>query len=276
MQIDYKLAPAMLAHTDPRVAELREKKIDIEKFMMGLKPEDRFFIRDGFLDEWDQKRYDAEVNKIVGYIRSGFERSLGIPAEALVDHVEEMEQVFPGLKTVLGPIKEQVDKEKCRGCALKNKMGPVYDFISARKAVLAPEKLEPIRTFIPLDAFNYITGAAMDYAVMARAKIPRVILSGPPAPPKPAQQAQQLGAPRTENPDNQLRPGCTDCVRKHLAQAVILLNEVMTGYSEDPHVHRWLALGHLAEAADEALKDHPQLAEQIRKIRLDLMNEVKK
>lgn len=278
MQIDYKLSPALEKHTDPRVVELREKKIDIDKFMVALKPDDRFFIRDGILDEWDEKRYVGEVEKLVGYIRSGFERSFGIPAEVLLEHVDKMEQVFPGATAVINPIKEQVAKENCRGCALRNKVGPIYDFLASKKGALTPDQVEPIRTIIPLDAFKFITGETMDYAAMAKTRIPRVIMSGPPPPPQPQQpqQAQFQAGPRAENPDNQVRPGCTDCVRKHLAQAVILLNEVMTGYSEDPHVHRWLALGHLAEAADEALREHPQLAEQIRKIRLDLMNEVKR
>ena len=275
MVIDYRLSPAMEKHADPRVVELREKKIDIEKFIMGLKPEDHFFVRDGILDEWPGERFDRELNTLVGYIRSGFESSLGIPAEVLIDHLPDMEKVFPGITPIAAPIREQVAKENCRGCALRNKVGPVYAFLATKKEPLTPEQVEPIRTFIPADAFTYITTRTLDYKTMAASRIPRVILTGPPPPP-PAQPANPVQAPRTENPDNQLRPGCTDCVRKHLAQAVILLNEVMTGYSEDPHVHRWLALGHLAEAADEALKDNPQLADQIRKIRLDLMNEVKK
>ena len=70
-----------------------------------------------------------------------------------------------------------------------------------------------------------------------------------------------------------VRDGCMDCVKKHLAQAIILMQEVLQGYSEDPHMHKWLAIGHLAEAADEALADNPELANEIRNLRLKVMGQ---
>jgi hypothetical protein len=60
-----------------------------------------------------------------------------------------------------------------------------------------------------------------------------------------------------------MRPTCTYCARKHLAQALILMQEAVQGYPE----HRWLAIGHLAEAADELLKIHPEMAHKIRRER---------
>lgn len=48
-----------------------------------------------------------------------------------------------------------------------------------------------------------------------------------------------------------MRPPCTFCARKHLAQALVLLQEARQGYP----MHRWLAIGHLAEAADELIAD---------------------
>jgi hypothetical protein len=57
-----------------------------------------------------------------------------------------------------------------------------------------------------------------------------------------------------------MRPSCLNCARKHLAQAEILLHESKQGYPD----HFWLCMGHLAEAADELLRDHQNLADQIR------------
>lgn len=57
-----------------------------------------------------------------------------------------------------------------------------------------------------------------------------------------------------------MRPSCTYCARKHLAQALILLQESVQGYPE----HYWLAMGHLAEASDELLQAYPALANTIR------------
>lgn len=60
---------------------------------------------------------------------------------------------------------------------------------------------------------------------------------------------------------------CLDCVRKHLAQASVLLDETALGY---PH-HRWLAAGNLAEAERESRHLYPELAATIRRERLAVM-----
>lgn len=64
-----------------------------------------------------------------------------------------------------------------------------------------------------------------------------------------------------------MRPSCLDCARKHLAQALILIHETEMGYP----IHKWIAIGHLAEASDELLYDYPQMAHIIRAERLNYM-----
>jgi hypothetical protein len=60
-----------------------------------------------------------------------------------------------------------------------------------------------------------------------------------------------------------MRKRCLPCVLKHLAQAEILLNESANGYP----MHKWLALGHIAEAEAES----PQpIANYLRSIRLEI------
>ena len=68
-----------------------------------------------------------------------------------------------------------------------------------------------------------------------------------------------------------MRTSCLKCVRKHLAQASILLDESHLGY---PH-HKWFAIGHLAEAESESLLDYPKLASEIREMRVNLIENKK-
>lgn len=65
------------------------------------------------------------------------------------------------------------------------------------------------------------------------------------------------------------RETCLFCVSKHLAQAQVLLDEARQGYP----LHRWLAVGHLAEAESEALTDYPLFAQKIRCTRMVLMGQ---
>jgi len=64
------------------------------------------------------------------------------------------------------------------------------------------------------------------------------------------------------------RPTCLDCALKHISQATILLSESRQGYP----AHRWLAVGHLAEASDELIADYPVEANEIRIVRLSIMD----
>lgn len=65
------------------------------------------------------------------------------------------------------------------------------------------------------------------------------------------------------------REACLDCSRKHIAQAIVLLEESELGYP----LHFWLAIGHLAEASVELIQDHPELAHEIRNIRIEMMGD---
>ena len=66
-----------------------------------------------------------------------------------------------------------------------------------------------------------------------------------------------------------MRHGCYDCARKHLGQASVLYDESILGYPE----HRWLAIGHLAEAESEFLEIDPGMSAQIREHRVNLIDD---
>jgi len=68
-----------------------------------------------------------------------------------------------------------------------------------------------------------------------------------------------------------MRESCLDCVRKHLAQALILLTESKLGHPE----YKWLAIGHLAEAEAESVKQYPDYANLIREERLKVIVDTK-
>jgi hypothetical protein len=65
------------------------------------------------------------------------------------------------------------------------------------------------------------------------------------------------------------REDCFFCVRKHLSQAQILLDESQLGYP----THKWLAIGHMAEAESESIRYSPELATMIRATRVCIMGQ---
>lgn len=66
-----------------------------------------------------------------------------------------------------------------------------------------------------------------------------------------------------------MRESCLFCVCKHLSQAQVLMSESAKGY---PY-HKWLAVGHLAEAEDESIDEYPDLTKKIRTLRLAIMEQ---
>ena len=61
----------------------------------------------------------------------------------------------------------------------------------------------------------------------------------------------------------EIREPCIACVMKHLAQARAIAAETCKGYP----LHFFFALGHLAEAEDEALHEYPAVTDMIRHAR---------
>jgi hypothetical protein len=68
-----------------------------------------------------------------------------------------------------------------------------------------------------------------------------------------------------------MRESCSNCAKKHLTQAIILLSESKKGYPK----HRALALGHMAEAEDELIKEYPKQANKIRASRVKMEGNLK-
>ncbi len=59
------------------------------------------------------------------------------------------------------------------------------------------------------------------------------------------------------------RPACRRCTLKHLGQAAALFQEALQGYPG----HRWLAIGHLAEAEAEIEAEDHEIASRLRQMR---------
>ncbi|HEX2925039.1 MAG TPA: hypothetical protein VHP38_02075 [Ruminiclostridium sp.] len=66
-----------------------------------------------------------------------------------------------------------------------------------------------------------------------------------------------------------MRETCLFCVSKHVSQSIVLVTECCQGYPS----HIWIAIGHLAEAETESCSEFPELACEIRKVRLALMGQ---
>jgi hypothetical protein len=77
--------------------------------------------------------------------------------------------------------------------------------------------------------------------------------------PDGTQSPTTIRLPNPEFMANVPRSQCPDCTRKHIAQAIITLQESIDGHPE----HRMLAIGHLAEAVAEIRQLLPDIAAKL-------------
>jgi hypothetical protein len=65
-----------------------------------------------------------------------------------------------------------------------------------------------------------------------------------------------------------MQENCYFCTRKHLGYAEAFMQEAINGYP----LHKWLAVGQMCAAEGEIMPNHPEMAEEIRKHRVEYMN----
>lgn len=63
---------------------------------------------------------------------------------------------------------------------------------------------------------------------------------------------------------------CYFCTRKHIGYAEAFMQEAINGYPD----HKWLAVGQLCAAEGEIMSAHPEMAELIRKHRVEYMDDM--
>ena len=87
--------------------------------------------------------------------------------------------------------------------------------------------------------------------------------------PDGTQSPTSIRLPSPEFMANIPRSQCPDCTRKHIAQAILTLQESIDGHLE----HRWLAIGHLAEAVAEIRQLFPDIATRLEDTYRQMMKE---
>ena len=209
-------------------------------------------------------------NDIIVYHPVGMEidHMLGARPDMLVHIWESSDTADDAVKAEVLRIEKIRDNPQFRNCVIS----AGYELTSAinrikgprKGAVVSPFQLKHRIALPPADSFNY------NPIGQGSSTIPQ-----PPTSPSSGQPHTELHAAPSSSSSapvvstgQGMRPTCLKCARKHISQAIVLLTESQLGYPD----HRWLAIGHLAEASEEVLKSYPRLAERLRADRLVLMD----
>lgn len=160
----------------------------------------------------------------------------------LISHKKKILNVFPEITKIFESAEVKSQDDNCSGCG-KN---------AAKKSVIQAMQREYGKKERELDSLEGVLHPRMlamikgDPIHNIDAGTGKFLMAGP-------------------------RPVCKDCARKHIAQAIVLIGESLLGYPQ----HRWLAIGHLAEASEEMVAEYPAVAHTLRTERLKLMADPK-
>lgn len=170
------------------------------------------------------------------------------------DKVAEFIELFPSLEVPFREAMNIVSTSSCSGCAAnKLKNGLITKMITLYKEADGMVMPDDLKKYVDP---QFSLGLAQS---MVLNKLPDGTIA-------PGGTVLMPTIHNHQSPG--YRPTCLDCVRKHIGQATVLLQE-----SEQPEYkqHFWLGMGHLAEAESESLSTYPVLANKLRGYRLAMM-----
>ena len=230
---------------------------------MGVKPLSS--IMDARDPEIQETRMGSDSDIIIHHpVGMKLDPMLGARVAVLVNLWENLDGNDDNVKVEVLRIEKIRDNPQFKKCVI----AAGYELASALRSKLASSSTQtqnqiprkhPIILPSP-DVFNY-NPVGQGSSTLPKAQTPSS--SSAPAKPQPAAESSSQ-----QTPGVGIRPACLKCARKHIAQAIVLLGESQLGYPE----HRWLAVGHLAEASEELVRSYPVLANLIRRDRLVLMD----
>jgi len=302
--MQHKIDNKLWAFDDERVTALHEGRLPLLDFGKVSRPEDPWqcAIRgdpDGS-KTLEVVAYDAAglarlAEDRMQTLRELYARTGGLDGAKVYELGDLFCLVYPELREGLEEVRQQIVREKCQGCVLKTKARPLllllfslpakpdrpYELLADSLTPLALDRLKAGGP-LPLERVTVPASKGLRKRMLPLRKQPldpataKVVLPEGDSPEqilgqiRKATTIPQPDQAKLANPGGP-RPACLDCARKHVAQAVILLGESLLGY---PH-HRWLVVGHLAEASEEVLAGHAGLAAELREERLKIAMDAK-
>ena len=183
----------------------------------------------------------------------------GLDHRDVLKDIPLFQEVFPEVADELEQANEEIMTANCSNCAARRKLRPII----RRMSSLAKDRdISRLSAVLDKDKLAALAGL-----VQVKPSKPPKQLEPESGYKESESSMDPLDAASPDFAVPGIRPACMDCVNKHIAQAIILLQESKLGYPR----HRWLAVGHLAEASEEALGANPILAAEIRSARLTVM-----
>lgn len=240
---------------DPKVKKLNSGEINIPQFIEQIEDSDPYK-----LEELYEGKYQIINEKVMIPLQGR------IPPDKVKDidkHYKEILNIYPELNMYLEYSSSKV-KEGCSSC---NKNGFLFNAINMMVQLGGVGR--------NLSGFDKIFGRIFTEKLSEKETEKQFDITKHTKMLIEMSEKQDKSEPTATTTDLAPQPfkgkggkqSCKNCVLKHLSQALINHQESINGYP----LHKWVAVGHLAEAESESIDSFAEFTKQIRKNRIDYM-----
>jgi hypothetical protein len=234
---------------DPKVDSLMSGKTTLPEFIQSIDDNDPFKV-----EEVRDNEFMVTTKKFKVHPMMRLPTNI---ATTFWDNVNTFKQVYPELAAKVDEVYREINTASCSSCVKNQKTNSLIS-----EVLFYDNKTRDLTPLIPILGNKFIE-AIKEEPVRPRPATPPVAST----PATNLRQYHGVNKNRTVPSGGVSRPSCLNCVRKHLGQAIVLLGEAQQGYPN----HKWLAVGHMAEAAEECL-EFPEIANLLRAERLNIMD----
>jgi len=243
-------------------AQSTDGQISTEKLMTILNNYDDLFVVGGVVTRLTAEQIAAYDQTHREMVKKAFMSGRQFHRDPML-WLARAAKLSTAINAVYQEVAAKQQKGNCTTCAVNQAVARVMplltDFWKAN-----PDSAEAVELLTP-EYVEYLKTGVIPEKIL-NTKLPKVL---------PGQQqkntAPTVAATSTNSELQKDRPACTFCFLKHLGSAIILLKEVVSGYTpEKGHPHFALALAHLSEAENEIIVADSATATAIREVRLSL------
>ncbi len=257
-----KKANVTIAYSNPKDENLSKYKfgeINLIEFINNITEDSECFIEEAFENNF------LVIDKNKKLPPQSYLNPKSLKDLFTGDNVQKLCKNFPEINDLITKSYEEVQSASCTNCA---KNGKSYRII--QEILFLDNRGKDLSELKPLFGEKFIE------KINSNEPLPKP----PPRPERPqpvadnnilsqekrikSNETNSLNKKNPINVDNAgPRPSCINCCMKHIGTAIVLMEEASNGYP----VHKWLAVGELNEAANEIIRDFPDIAYNIREIR---------
>jgi len=226
---------------NPKVMEFVRQK-DLQQFLESIDDEDPFEVREMPAIQGVKQYLLLDKNTKLPFGEEGLTAQQAqdqITTNLVLEQLQIYGDKFPWTRPMIEEGMQRANKSSCKSCEHKRLVQEV--------AIAVKEKID---SFTPVAGQTLPDGTRVERRTGDNELVDEYKKNNP-------RDDEQWGA----------REPCPMCTLKHLGQAIVLFNESLTGYP----THRWIAVGHMAEAEAEAPSQ--DMANRIRAQRIIAMDE---